>query len=710
MLNPFSNPSYLLPPLFSLIVSLILFGVVLRLTMQSLSKWLFCLLLLAVGLWSFLTFLMRSSPDVHQAVVWDRALPVAGYIIILLYYHFTLTYTNTKGQRSILIASYIFMAVVVSLVPTDLIIEGMRLEDYGYAPITGPFVFPLVIGTIFLMVGGGYNLLRRYKASDSYEERNRLIYLVIALLFPFVGGLLDAFSNLPPAAIWGYLIFCILCSVSILRYHLLDIRVVVRKSLAYLFASLMIAAPYVGILYLLHFIFEPLVESWWAHPIIILFLAILLRPLYSWAQQLVDRLFYRDRYNYLKALEQFSQHAQSVVNLKELSSTLTQLVSKALRVSRVYLLLTSESDNGFIVVSSTGLGSTPSGVVLSNRSLLTKWLQLQQRILSSEEFEIVPQLQSLSLRERNNLEQMEAKLYVPIQTNPRQLSGMLILGQKLSQQSYSSEDKQLLTALSSQMAVALENARLYNKSQQEVRERKRMEEELWQSQEQLRNLSVHIESLREAERTSIAREIHDELGQALTALKMDLSWLNKRLPEGQEALIKKTGEISSYIGNTIQTVKRISTELRPGVLDDLGLMAAVEWQVQQFQERSQIKCELTNEREDINLDRDLATGIFRILQETLTNVTRHANATEVKVNLKERDGQLVLQVSDNGKGITKKQIAHPKSFGLIGMRERARSWNGSVKIYGISGKGTKVTVSIPLNRKEECDDKNTSRR
>lgn len=243
----------------------------------------------------------------------------------------------------------------------------------------------------------------------------------------------------------------------------------------------------------------------------------------------------------------------------------------------------------------------------------------------------------------------------------------------------------------------------------EVTERKRAEEELRQSHEQLRNLSAHIESMRETERTSIAREVHDELGQALTAIKMDLSWLNKRLPEEQEAIIKKIREMSRLIDTTIQTVKRISTDLRPGILDDLGLVAAMEWQVQEFQERTRIKCTLTAESENMNLDRKLATAVFRILQEALTNVARHADAARVAVSLKRRTGQLVLQVRDNGKGITEKQIAHPRSFGLIGMRERARSWNGSVKIDGISDKGTSVTVSIPLKRKEEHDDKNTSR-
>jgi signal transduction histidine kinase len=254
----------------------------------------------------------------------------------------------------------------------------------------------------------------------------------------------------------------------------------------------MIAIPYIGILYLLHFIFEPILESWWIHAIIILLLAILLRPLYSQAQKFVDRLFYRNRYDYLKALEQFSQKTQSIVNLKELGSTLTGLVSSALHTSSACLLLPSESKNGFIIVSSNGVGSPPSGVVLKNSSLLIKWLKLQRRIVFSEEFNIVPQLQSLSLGERNNLTQLKAKLCVPIHNGPGQLSGILVLGQKLSQQPYSSEDRQVLTALSGQMTMALENARLYNESQQEVAERKRAEQEL---QAEKNKLSSIIEAM-----------------------------------------------------------------------------------------------------------------------------------------------------------------------------------------------------------------------
>jgi len=230
----------------------------------------------------------------------------------------------------------------------------------------------------------------------------------------------------------------------------------------------------------------------------------------------------------------------------------------------------------------------------------------------------------------------------------------------------------------------------------DITKRKQAEEELRRSQERLRNLADHLQSVREEERTNIAREIHDELGQALTGLKMDLSWLTKRIPEDQKPVLEKIREMSNLTGTTLKIVQRISTELRPGLLDDLGLVAAIEWQAEEFQNKTGVKCKLTVNAEDIVVDGKRASALFRIFQETLTNVARHAQATRVTVSLKEKDGNLDLIVRDNGKGITKEQISDPKSFGLIGIRERVHPWEGEVEISGKSSKGTMVRVRIPI--------------
>ncbi len=233
----------------------------------------------------------------------------------------------------------------------------------------------------------------------------------------------------------------------------------------------------------------------------------------------------------------------------------------------------------------------------------------------------------------------------------------------------------------------------------DITESKRAEEEIKNSQSQLRNLAAHLQSVREEERTLIAREMHDELGQALTAMKMDLSWLNNRLPKDNRSLLQKTKSMSKLADATLQTIKKISTELRPGLLDDLGLPAAIEWQAEEFQTRTGIKCKITVDPKDIILDKDSSTAIFRIFQETLTNVARHAKATRIKVSLKEKAGKLELRVRDNGKGITEDQVSNPKSFGLIGIKERAYYLGGKVVIKGLQDKGTTLTIRIPLPKK-----------
>lgn len=176
---------------------------------------------------------------------------------------------------------------------------------------------------------------------------------------------------------------------------------------------------------------------------------------------------------------------------------------------------------------------------------------------------------------------------------------------------------------------------------------------------------------------------------------MDVSWLEGKSPPDQTPLLEKTKSILKMIDATIQTVKKICTELRPAMLDHLGLTAAIEWQVKEFEARTGIKCTISLELEEIILDRDLSTAVFRILQEMLTNVARHAKATKVDISLEDRAGKVVLSVRDNGKGLTKEQIAGSKSFGLIGMKERAHHFRGEIKISSIRRKGTTITLSIP---------------
>lgn len=231
----------------------------------------------------------------------------------------------------------------------------------------------------------------------------------------------------------------------------------------------------------------------------------------------------------------------------------------------------------------------------------------------------------------------------------------------------------------------------------DITDRKKAEDKLNKSYTEIRKLTGHIQAVREEERTHIAREIHDELGQQLTVLKMDVSWLNKKLKVPDEDPVKiKVKDLLGMLDSTVKTVRRISSDLRPSLLDDLGLVAAMEWQLAEFSKRFDITTNLSTSIEDVKLPDDIKTGIFRILQESLTNVARHAKATNVMVSFEKLMENFVLSIADNGTGFDKQILENKKTLGILGMKERSAMIGGNYDIISSSGKGTTVILTVPV--------------
>jgi PAS domain S-box-containing protein len=239
---------------------------------------------------------------------------------------------------------------------------------------------------------------------------------------------------------------------------------------------------------------------------------------------------------------------------------------------------------------------------------------------------------------------------------------------------------------------------------QDIRERKEAEEQLKQSHEQLRQLASHLQNVREEEQKRIAREVHDELGQQVTGLKMDVAWIWKKIAglQGSNPIEEKLKEMTSLLDSAVKTIRKIASELRPAILDDMGLIPALEWQTKEFHKRFSIPVEFKSSVRHLEPDGDgtIATGLFRLYQESLTNIARHSGATSVYAELDADAKNVFLTITDNGKGFNIEETKNRKTLGLLGMKERALMMNGELTFISTPGQGTTVKIVVPMQRKE----------
>ena len=233
---------------------------------------------------------------------------------------------------------------------------------------------------------------------------------------------------------------------------------------------------------------------------------------------------------------------------------------------------------------------------------------------------------------------------------------------------------------------------------QDINERKKAEEQLKQSHEELRQLALHLQDIREEEQKRIAREVHDELGQQITGLKMDIAWIWKKLHGIKDVvpIEEKLKEMTLLLDSAVQTIRKIASELRPSILDDLGVVAALEWQSNEFQKRFRVPVDFRTSVAYLDLDAAVATGLFRLYQESLTNVARHAQASCVVATLDVSASHVILEITDDGKGFDTQKTEGRKTLGLLGMKERVLMMNGDLNIISKPGKGTRVVITVPL--------------
>ena len=699
--------TYLILPLVSALLCLILTVLVLHRDHRSFTHRIFSCFLLSMGLWGFIVFGMRASPDLEHALPWDRAIPVVATLSAVFYYHFTLAYTNIRPIKGLLHAAYAFAFLMLALAPTELLIPSMQLKPYGYAPVLGP-AFPLfLIGSYLFVILGIVNLVRAYKLSHLYEARNRYLYLTAGAIFSMVGGAFDILPTfglpLYPGAIIGNIIFCLLTSVAVLKYHLLDIHIVVRKGAAYFLVSAMVAIPYVVVIILFHQLLGQAIP-FWSYFIFLLLLALVLQPLWHRVQRFVNRWFYRERYDFLSELEYFSQETHDISDLKQLGSSLVKLIGRALQTSGVHLLLLSQSGD-FTVISSTGKNTAQ--LTLRSHSPFLRWLQSNKGLLYYQDLDIIPQLQSLTVKEKNELENIGVELFIPLKTKKDELVGLVLLGKKLSQQPYSEEDERLVLTIASRMAIELENARLYNLETM-------MRKEL-QRQDEQKTEFLH----------SVAHELKTPLTAIISSSELIGTEISSTTLSQRQRLARNISRsawlMEKRVAELLDLAKMQLGDLQLK-LEPLEIGAIIEEVASQllplFKNKEQsLKLEIPDCLSPVKADRE---KIEQVLLNLLSNANKFSpTGGNITLRAKEVDDRIVVEVKDSAPVITEEE--KEKLFesyyrggdaderaripglglGLAISKKLVELHQGKIWVESEPGKGNSFIFSIPTRNREQ---------
>ncbi|MDO8688208.1 MAG: ATP-binding protein, partial [Dehalococcoidales bacterium] len=511
-----------------------------------------------------------------------------------------------------------------------------------------------------------------------------------------VGGITDILSiffslPVPPLGLLGNILFTFLASVALLKYHLLDLRLVLRKGAAYLLTSAIIALPYVSIIILIGRVLTDRALSTWVYFFVLLILALVLQPLWQWAQQMIDRLFYRERYDHLKALDHFSHEAQGITDLEQLGSTLVKLISESLQSDNAYLLVPSPSGEDFITTATYQVkpAAPPPSVSLPNRSSLIQWLRRNDGFVSSQDLDINAQLQTLPATDRQTLQAIGAQLYIPIKTRDKELVGVLILGVKRSQQFYSIEDKQILAPIVSQVAMSLDNARLFQEAKDAY--------EQWKATQEYLARSEKLRALGEMS-SGIAHDFNNMLTGILGRAQLALDQVQDPKVERHLKLIEQATLDAARIVRRLQDFTRVRSDHSTSVVQ-LNQIAndALEMVKPRLNERG--------ETQDVAIEASLHLGKIgpvrgdsTELREALVNILINAveampHGGKLTISTRQDNNSAIVAISDTGIGMTSevmKRMFEP----FFTTKEQQGLGMGLSLVYGIVKRhGGDITVS-----------------
>ena len=400
--------AYLVIPIMEVVLCLVLLVLLMVRGKRHIARKPFFLFLLSMVLWGFFIFLMRREPDLTTALLWERLVFVAIFSAAILFYTFTVSLTGARPRKWLHYLPYGLYFACIALIPTKLMVSGMQVMWYGKAPIIGP-LFPAYVISVYLPLTLGLVILIKHRRhSRNVDEKIRLQYIVAGIIAMFIGGTTDYLPvlgiSMYPLGIVGNILFCVLATVAMLRYDLLETKVIIRKGIAYSLVGVLVLGIFGGMTLLLSSVFQTALNPISITIMIVSVLIALLiftffQPVLPLFQRIVDRWFYRERYDHIQALRSFSQETQSVTDFQGLSSALTKAVALAMQSKNAYLLLSSPQTNDFILHSSASNDTLTTGSISENSAFLT-WMRRNDGFLRYSDLDILPEFRGLRTSER----------------------------------------------------------------------------------------------------------------------------------------------------------------------------------------------------------------------------------------------------------------------------------------------------------------------
>jgi len=645
--------------------------------------------------WSFTSFMLHLNVFPQQALLWNELLTAALVWTLITYYHFIRAYTNKPaGMGAYLGYGLVLVLAVLCLsgyvVQYAYVIDGVLYHSLGIS------IYFIGAVCLIFVSAGLYQLIKKYRSSIDLTDRNRTMYLMagwsILILLSYT-NLIPAVAGFPLDHV-GSLINVLIISYAISRFQLLDIRSVLRKGLVYSSLTVFLTTLYL----LLLFILQRFFHEWLGYTSLALaaglalLVAILFNPLRNFFQKWIDRIFYRETYDYRQMLLSFSDKVSNVLDLGELAQSILDPVVKAMHVKRAALLFPDIESSNFNTqfFQQTAEEEPAIKLRLTSDNPVVTWLATEGKALRRELIDIIPQFKGLWEAERVALMAPGVELLCPIRSKGN-LIGILAVGEKQSGSPYSDEEVDLFMTMANEAAVAVENARMLNSlKNQELRVR------------QLLAQAVHTQ---EEERKRISVDLHDSVAQWLVAASYRAQTCSHVLSgDDNNVARQELADMESTLNKSLKELRRVVTGLRPPALDELGLTHALRQSLEDLKADG-LHCQFSEEGTPVRLPSSIEIAVYRVVQEALNNIRKHANATKVNLRLQFLEDKLLVEVRDNGSGFDLSQTLDSATsvghMGLLGMKQRAETLGGNIKIKTGSGAGTTIIFSLPIQPKVE---------